>query len=121
MRISEVSQMFNISADTLRYYEKEGLIGPVQKTNSGVRDYSEEDIERIRFIICMRQAGLSIDVLYEFCQLYTKGNSTMASRLDILNREKEKLIHRIEEMNQTLDYLNYKINIYETKIEEMKK
>lgn len=121
MRISEVSKMFNISADTLRYYEKEGLLGPIEKDKSGIRDYQQKDLDRIHFIKCMRQAGLSIEVLYDFCQLYTKGDETLSDRRDILFIEKEKLEERIKEMQDTLNYLNRKIDIYTSKIEEQKK
>ena len=60
MKIAEVSERYNISSDTLRYYERVGLIPPVNRNISGIRDYNELDIRRVEFIKCMRSAGLPI-------------------------------------------------------------
>lgn len=71
MMIAEVSNKFDISADTLRYYERIGLIPPVNRNTNGVRDYTEEDCEWVYFIKCMRAAGLSIEILIEYVRGYT--------------------------------------------------
>lgn len=76
MTIKEVAEKFDMTNDTLRYYEKVGLVGPVKKNSSGIRDYSEEDLRRIEFIKCMRSAGISIEVLRKYVDLYGKGEST---------------------------------------------
>ena len=65
MKIMEVSEQYGLSSDTLRYYERIGLIPPVNRNESGVRDYNELDIRRVEFIKCMRSAGLPIEVLIE--------------------------------------------------------
>ena len=65
MKIAEVSERYGLSADTLRYYERVGLIPPVNRNGSGMRDYNELDIRRVEFIKCMRGAGLPIEVLIE--------------------------------------------------------
>ena len=116
MRIAEVSEKYNISADTLRYYERVGLLPPVNRTDSGIRDFDEDDIKRVEFVKCMRSAGLPIEVLTEYIQLVQMGDSTIEMRKQILEDEREKLMGRMAEMQKTLDRLNYKISIYEKNI-----
>ena len=77
MTITEVSKRYDLSADTLRYYERIGLIPPVNRNKSGIRDFTEEDCKWVEFIKCMRGAGLSIEVLTEYVQLFQQGNSTI--------------------------------------------
>ena len=116
MNISEVSKKYNIPIDTLRYYEKEGLLPPVRRTESGLRDYSEQDCGWVEFIKCMRGAGLSIDTLRQYITLYGKGNRTLQKRKNLLVSERDKLKARIDEMQKTLQRLNYKIEVYEERI-----
>ncbi len=116
MNISEVSKKYGLSIDTLRYYEKEGLIPPVRRSESGLRDYSEQDCGWVEFIKCMRAAGLSIDTLRQYITLYFKGNRTLQKRKNLLVVEREKLKARIDEMQSTLARLDYKIEMYEGRI-----
>ena len=112
MTIAEVSKEFSLSSDTLRYYEKIGLIPPIHKNKSGIRDYQEEDLKWIQFVKCMRSAGLPIEVLLEYMDLYRQGDTTYCARQQLLEEQRDRLIKRIEEMNDTLDKLNYKIERY---------
>lgn len=114
MRISEVSEQCNISADTLRYYERIGLLPAVRRSDGGIRDYGELDIRRIEFVKCMRSAGLPIDVLIEYYALVQQGDQTIESRKNILIEQRAELTARMSELQKTLDLLNYKINVYET-------
>ena len=116
MKISEVSEKFNISADTLRYYEKIGLIPPVNRDSSGVRNYTEEDCNWIEFILCMKNAGLPIKTLIKYVQLFQQGDDTIEERKELLMKEREELSIKIENMKNTLDRLDYKIAKYEEKI-----
>ena len=84
MKIAEVSRLYDISADTLRYYERVGLITGVARDASGIRNYSEEDCARIAFIKCMRGAHVSIEALIEYMQLFEQGDSTLAARKELL-------------------------------------
>ena len=113
MTIAEVSEQFNISQDTLRYYEKIGLIPPVKRTGGGIRDYGETDATWIEFIIRMRGAGLPIDVLIEYVRLAIQGDATIEARKRILIEQRKQLVARMEEMQKTIDKLNYKIEQYE--------
>ena len=113
MRISEVSEQAGISADTLRYYERIGLIPPVNRSDSGIRDYSELDIRRVEFIKCMRHAGLPIETLIEYYGLVQQGDETIEARKAILTEQRAQVQARIEEMQETLDLLDHKIEVYE--------
>lgn len=113
MKISEVSEQSGLSADTLRYYEKIGLLPPVNRTESGIRDFSELDLRRVDFIKCMRNAGLPIEVLIEYYALVQQGDVTIEARKQILQEQRTQLQARMAEMQKTLDLLNYKIDVYE--------
>lgn len=113
MRIAEVSEKFGVSTDTLRYYERVGLILPVNRNGSGIRDYTEIDLKRVEFIKCMRSAGLPIEALIEYINLIQQGDSTIEARKEILKEQRELLVNRMNEMQKTLEILNYKISIYE--------
>ena len=116
MRISEVSEKYDITADTLRYYERIGLIPTVNRDASGIRNYTEIDVEWVDFIKCMRNAGLTIEVLTEYVKLVQQGDPTIEARKDILKKQRDQLLHKMDEMQKTLDRLNYKIEIYENAV-----
>jgi len=113
MKIKETSLKLDISEDTLRYYEKVGLIGPINKVN-GIRDYNKEDLKNIEFIKCMRSAGLSINTLSLYMKLLREGSKTIDERKKLLIEQKDLLKIKINEMNETLEKLEYKIKNYET-------
>lgn len=114
MTIKEVAEKFDMTNDTLRYYEKVGLVGPVKKNSSGIRDYSDEDLKRIEFIKCMRSAGISIEVLKKYVDLYDEGESTKLARQRLLEEEKDKLEEKIKTMTEALEKLKFKIELYKT-------
>jgi DNA-binding transcriptional MerR regulator len=116
MKIAEVSERYGISLDTLRYYERIGLIPPVNRNKSGIRDYGENDLKRIEFIKCMRGAGLPIEVLTEYIKLVQQGDQTIEARKEILKVQREQLLVKMNEMQKTLDMLDYKIEVYENAV-----
>ena len=113
MKIAEVSEKYGLSVDTLRYYERVGLIPPVNRNESGIRDYNELDLRRVDFIKCMRGAGLPVEVLIDYVALVQKGNKTIEARKEILVEQRQLLMDRMSEMQKTLDILNHKIEVYE--------
>jgi len=113
MRIAEVSERYGISSDTLRYYERVGLIPRVNRNDTGIRDYNEIDLKRVEFIKCMRSAGLPVEVLIEYVGLYQQGDQTIEARKEILKEQRENLAAKIAEMQKTLDLLDYKIAGYQ--------
>jgi DNA-binding transcriptional MerR regulator len=116
MKIAEVSEQFGLSIDTLRYYERVGLIPPVHRNESGIRDYNELDLRRVDFIKCMRSAGLPIEVLIEYVALVQKGDKTIDARKEILIEQRDLLLAKMQEMQKTLDILNHKIEVYENAV-----
>ena len=116
MKIAAVSEQYEISTDTLRYYERVGLIPPVHRNESGIRDYSELDLRRVDFIKCMRSAGLPIEVLIEYVAFVQQGEATVDARKEILKEQRELLLTRMKEMQKTLDILDHKIEVYENAV-----
>jgi len=116
MKIAEVSERYGISSDTLRYYERIGLIPPVTRNGSGIRDYGELDIRRVEFVKCMRSAGLPIEVLIDYVALVQQGDQTIEARKEILIEQREQLLARMADMQNTLDILNHKISVYENAV-----
>lgn len=116
MTIAEVSKKFDISADTLRYYERIGLIPSVNRTAGGIRNYTQEDCNWVEFIKCMRGAGLSIEVLVDYVNMFKEGNSTIAARKELLVEQRRQLAEKISEMQAVLDRLDMKIEGYEDRL-----
>lgn len=116
MTIAEVSKKYNLSQDTLRYYERIGLIPAVNRNKSRIRDYTAEDCRWIEFIKCMRSAGLPLEVLIEYVTLFTQGDETIPARKELLNHQRELLTARLDDMKKTLERLDYKIESYERTI-----
>ena len=116
MTISEVSKEYGLPQDTLRYYERIGLIPRVNRSASGNRDYIEADLKWVEFVKCMRGAGLSIEALIEYVSLSQKGEATLDARKGILTDQRDLLAAKIEVMRSTLDRLNVKIERYEQTI-----
>ena len=116
MNISEVSQKFELTADTLRYYERVGLIPEIERSAGGIRSYTDEDCRWIAFIKCMRAAGIPIDTLTEYVKLFLQGDDTAPQRKALLIEERKKLAQHIEELNDTLAKLDKKIANYEKNV-----
>jgi MerR family transcriptional regulator, aldehyde-responsive regulator len=121
MTITEVSEKFDIPQDTLRYYERIGLIPPVNRNKSGIRDYRSEDCRWVEFIKCMRSAGLPIEILIEYVGLFQQGDGTIEARKELLMVQREQLITRMEDMKKTLERLDYKITRYEQSVVKKEK
>lgn len=113
MTIAEVSKKYDISADTLRYYERIGLIPPVNRTSGGIREYTQEDCEWVEFAKCMRGAGLPVEALIEYVSLFQQGEDTAEARKLILVEQRDQLAEKLQEMQRTLERLNSKIDRYE--------
>ncbi len=113
MTIKEVSEKYEISQDTLRYYERAKVIPPVTRTAGGIRDYQEEDMKWVELAVCMRNAGLPIESLIEYQRLFQKGDATIPARLELLKEQMEVLRKQKEQIEETMGRLSYKISRYE--------
>lgn len=113
MTIAEVSKQYNIPVDTLRYYERIGLLPPVNRAKSGFRDYTEGDCQWVSFIKCMRAAGIPVEALIDYVSLFQQGDSTREARRQILVEQRDLLQGRVDEQLRTLEYLSRKIQSYD--------
>lgn len=89
MTIKEVSEKYDISADTLRYYERIGMIPEVTRNANGIRNYQKSDLGWVELAICMRSAGLPVEALIEYVKLFQNGDSTFAARLQLLQEQRK--------------------------------
>ena len=113
MTIKEVCERYGISADTLRYYERTGVIPPVGRTGGGIRNYTERDINWVENAICMRGAGLSVETLAEYVRLFQGGGGTIPARRALLAEARESLAAQLERYRENLKKLDYKISRYD--------
>lgn len=113
MTIKEVCEKYDITADTLRYYERVGVIPEVSRTKGGIRDFSEEDIKWVENAICMRSAGVPVEMLIEYVKLFQEGDETIKARRDLLIEARAEVQKNLDKYQATMDKLNYKISKYE--------
>lgn len=113
MTIKEVSEKYGISQDTLRYYERVGLIPAVSRTPGGIRNYDEDALGWVENAICMRNAGVQIEALIEYVKLYQEGDSTIQARLELLKEQLAGLEEQKAHIEATMKRLNYKVSCYE--------
>lgn len=113
MTIAEVSKKYNLTQDTIRYYEKIGLLPQIPRSKNGIRNFDEQSCRWIEFIKCMRDAGMEIEILIKYVSLFRKGKDTVSERKELLKEQKEKLLIKQKRINDTLERLNYKIKLYD--------
>lgn len=112
MTIKEVSELCNLSADTLRYYEKVGMIPPVGRTSGGIRDYSDSDVQWIKLAKCMCSAGLPVEVMTKYLTLYLEGDATIPERYELLVEQQKILLQQQKQIADTLERITYKVDRY---------
>ena len=113
MTIAEVSKKYDLTADTIRYYEKIGLIPTIPRTEKEIRNFDEESCNWIEFIKCMRNAGMEIEALLEYVNLFKQGKTTVKARKRLLEEQREKLIEKQNNINATIERLDYKLELYD--------
>lgn len=121
MTIKEVSEQYSLSKDTLRYYEKEGLIGPVLKGSNGQRDYQEENLRQIEFIKCMRSINIPISELKKYMDLYALGDETLESRKEILERQMDSINKQMKDLELAKERLIKKLKLYDEELIKKRK
>ena len=114
--IQEVSKRTGLSAYTLRYYEKEGLLSRVERTPGGFRQYTEEDLEALGLICCLKNTGMSLQEITRFVQLTHEGDWTLKERVAMLREQRESVIARMNEMQKYLDKVTWKLNFFSEKL-----
>lgn len=113
MNIKQVSEKYDIPADTLRYWERIGAIPRVSRNNSGYRDFDKEDEEWVHWTNCMRNAGVSIERIVEYIDLFKAGDSTIPTRKALLKEQLDVIATHLAEIQKMYDALDEKIEHYE--------
>lgn len=111
--IKEASERLGCPAHTIRFYEKEGLLPYIKRDKNGNRLFEQEHLDWIRLMTCFRATGMKLSLLKEMVNLALDGDSTIPQRKAILNRYKEDLFRRQNELAEALDAVNNKLSIYE--------
>ena len=114
--IQDVSKKTGLTAHTLRYYEKEGLITGVERSQGGIRQYTDEDLERLGLIRCLKNTGMSIQEIARFVQLTHEGGHTLEERVELLREHRERVLERMAEMQEHLDKVTWKLNFFSEKL-----
>ena len=113
--IKEVSEKYHISQDTLRYYERVGMIPRVTRTGSGHRDYQPDDLSWVELAKCLRGAGLTVEAIVDYVRLYQQGTETIPARLELLRRQREALLEQRQQIEAALARLEQKIQWHQEK------
>ena len=114
--IKDVSEKTGLSAHTLRYYEREGLLSGVERSSGGFRQYSDADLEALWLICCLKNTGMSIQEIARFVQLARKGDQTLEERVELLRKHREQVLARIAELQEHLSKVTWKLNFYTEKL-----
>ena len=112
--IAEVAEKTHLTAHTLRYYEKEGLLPFIDRSDSGNRDFKTKDLEWLELICCLKNTGMPIKKIKEYIELCLKGDNTIDVRRQIFIKHREDVIEQIAELHKNLDKINCKINYYDS-------
>mgnify|MGYP002678900778 FL=1 len=115
--IGQVSEMFDLPVSTLRYYDKEGLFPELNRT-SGIRQFTEKEVETLRVIECLKKTGLQIKDIKLFMSWCMEGSSTYLKRKELFENQKKQVEKEISELNKTLDMLNFKCWYYSEVIKD---
>ena len=113
MTIKEVCEKYEITQDTLRYYERVGAIPEVNRTTGGIRDYTEENLKWVQNAICLRDAGVSVEAIAEYVKLFKQGDKTLEARLSLLQETREQVLETRRKYDEALGRLDFKIERYE--------
>ena len=116
MTIKQVCQRYGLTQDTLRYYEKIGVIPPVHRSASGIRDYDEHDLGWVENAVCLRNAGVPVESIAEYVKLYQAGDETSAARRDLLSHVLADLTEQRSQLDAAIQKLTYKVSRYEAAV-----
>ncbi|KOY79766.1 MerR family transcriptional regulator [Apilactobacillus kunkeei] len=118
MNIDEVSKQMDVSKQTLRYWERIGLLQPIKRNSSGYREYSERDLNWVHYIKALRNAGMSISRLTSFVSIYMADHDDINKRRSLLVEQRQELFDQIKKQQETIEYLSYKIDYFDKYMKE---
>jgi DNA-binding transcriptional MerR regulator len=116
--VKEISEKTNLKPHVLRYYEKEGLLPHVKRTQGGVRHYTDRDLEWLGLICCLKNTGMSIKQIRDFVTLSLRGPETLNKRCEMLTAHKADVAEKILEMQRHLDVVTHKIDYFTRQYDE---
>lgn len=116
--VGEMARFLNISASTLRYFDKEGLLPFVERSNSGIRMFNDKDYEWLKIIECLKKSGLSIKEIRSYIDMTKRGDDSLEERLQLFEERKKDVERQMKELQETLDLLKYKCWYYEMAIQD---
>ena len=116
--INEVCERTGLTAHTLRYYEKEKLLPNVDRSAGGFRQYSDEDVETLGMICCLKNTGMSLQDISRFMTLAREGDQTLRERCELLKKHRDTVIAKMAEMQKYLDKVTWKVNFYTERLAE---
>ena len=116
--IRQVCERTGLTAHTLRYYEKEGLLPAVARSGGGIRLYSDEDLELLGLIRCLKHTGMPLSGIADFVRLTQEGEHTLEERCEILRRHRADVVARMNEIRQHLEEVDCKLACYTEKLAE---
>lgn len=112
--ISQVAKRFDLTAHTIRYYDKEGLLPFVDRSQAGNREFSDHDLEWLQLICCLKNTGMPIKQIKQYIKLCLQGDETLEIRRQIFLDHRAKVLKQMENLKEHLKTINYKLKIYET-------
>lgn len=112
--IGQVSELLGLPASTIRYYESKRLIPGLVRKPSGIREFSEADIDWLRMIAHLKMSGMTIGEISDFTELYQFGDETIEERRALIHNRRDELLRQMAELQQTLDFITYKCWYYDT-------
>lgn len=116
--VGEMAKILGVQPSTLRYYDKEGLLPFIARSEGGIRMFTEKDYEALQVIGCLKKTGLSIKEIKSFISMVQQGDASLKDRYELFRGRREALLKQIEELQKTLDLLNFKCWYYETAIHD---
>ncbi|WPC20525.1 MerR family transcriptional regulator [Pediococcus inopinatus] len=117
MKIDGVAKKYNLSTATLRYYERNGLLGPIKRVN-GIRYFEESDLQRIEFILCVKECGMTLGQIRHFIEMFQKGDQTLTERLTVLENQLAQSKQKMQQLRQSMQHLEGKIDDVKLLIDE---
>ena len=115
--IKQTAELLGLTTVTLRYYDKEGLLPFVQRSESGYRLFSDDDIAMLRVIECLKKTGMPIKDIRRFCEWAQMGDDSLRERHQMFLERKQAVEAQMVELQETLDFINHKCWYYETALE----
>ena len=113
---AQMADQTGVNIDTLRYYEREGLINTIERSPSGHRRYSADDVLWVQVLRCLRDTGMTIEQLRQYCNLGEQGDHTQPQRLKLLEQHKETVLQQIQQLQESIKLIDHKIDFYKTAI-----